>query len=324
MTSAIIHSDAAELESIYLNTGIWITTQSVRFKVVPMEVAAQMGSEDVIRTIINCWGPIGARDPIWGCILNSGAVVTSARAGNLKALELFTKFLKANVQWGYIQSWAILGPSVVGQINTLHYCLEQSRDSYGYHDLLFDSFIKTVKYGQVDAAKYLLDRGELDIKAKSNYGQKGLLFTVLHDCPQEKRPAFLEFVLGHGVDPNGTFPAVPRTPFQAAIKLGDARSAAVLVEHGADVHAPTILRPPARMRPLLLQAIRHRSAPLIELLLENGVDRFCDWRKKRYTVHDDTKEKNLGNFFCKLAWGPKEKQKVGYYVTVQRLSGLHR
>ncbi|KAJ5673260.1 hypothetical protein N7507_002387 [Penicillium longicatenatum] len=182
VTSAIIHGDAAELESIYLNTGIWITTQSVRFKVVPMEVAAQMGSEDVIRTIINCWGPIGARDPIWGCILNSGAVVTSARAGNLKATELFTKFLKAHNYYAYSLDLATLCPSRVGKIDSMHYCLEQNRDSYGYHDQLFNSFISTVKYGQVDAAKYLLDRGELDIKAKSSYGQKGLLLTVLHDC----------------------------------------------------------------------------------------------------------------------------------------------
>ncbi|KAJ6110825.1 hypothetical protein N7486_003060 [Penicillium sp. IBT 16267x] len=180
----------------------------------------------------------------------------------------------------------------------MHYCLEESRGYFRYREVLFDSLIQSIKVGQVDTAKYLLDWGEFDINTQSYDCQKGALFTVIHDCPPEKRPVFMKLVLDHGVDPNGIFSIIPRTPFQAAVKLGDTRSAATLVEYGADVHAASLLAPPALMMPLLLQAIEHRSAPLVELLLNNEVDRFCDWRRKRYIVHDGTKEgKNIVSYY---------------------------
>lgn len=323
---AIIHGDAAELECIYLSTRMGIRSKSYRFMVMPLAVAARMGSEDVIRTIIKCWGNDGGR-ALRGSLWNEVAVI-SARAGNLKAIKLFNKHYQTNNGNDYHYHFlvqAARSSARAGKMDIIHYCVEESRGYIKYHELLFDTLIQAIKFGQFQIAEYLLDHGGFDINditIQSWDSQKGALFTVLHDCPPEKRPAFMRLVLEHGVDPNGRYPIIPRTPFQAAVKLGDFRSAASLVEYGADVHAASLLSPPALMMPLLLQAIEHRSAPLVTLMLNNGVDRFCDWRRKRYTVHDGTVEGGLKGLVCELTSDQEEEQKVNYYVTVQRFSSL--
>lgn len=324
--SAIIRGDAAELESIYLNTGMRINRKSYRFSVMPLTVAAKIGSEDVIKTIIKCSGKNGGR-ALRGFYWLDVAII-SARAGNLTAIKLFTEYHKAHNNRStqhHFLAQATRASARAGELDVMHYCVTETRDYFKNRENLLDSLIQAIKSGQVDTAKYLLDCGEFDIndtKIQSWDCGKGALFTVLHDCPAEKRPAIMKLILDHGADPNRIYPFIPRTPFQAAVKLGDVQSAAALVEYGADIHAASLLPPPALMMPLLLQAIEHRSAPLVELLLNSGVDRFCDWRRKRYTIHDGTEENNLENIFCKLTWDQEEEEKEGYYVTVQRFSTL--
>ncbi|KAJ5626548.1 hypothetical protein N7528_003975 [Penicillium herquei] len=332
-TSAIIRGDGGELELLHSQGELKLNTWSTRLCFHPVGAAARKGNEHIIKVLT---------DHSWGLneehIISAGrdyecanAASIAARHENLEPMKYWLKnlndyqipfcvhlFLKRAI-WGAIEA---------DNIDYVIYLLGV-RDSVPFENPrpLFDFFIDAIKAGHPTIVRYFLDLKCFDINTHTSYCQKGALLTALQDTPLNKRLSVLNLLLENGALPNG-IPAslpisrTPSSPLQAAIKRGDAESAALLVKFGANIHETETSLSLRKSKPLLLQAIQQKSVPMIEFLLAQGIARELDWKRKKYTVYDGTQQKVQGNVLMRLGGtdelGNTESHKV-YYVTVERI-----
>ncbi|KAJ5716624.1 hypothetical protein N7493_008535 [Penicillium malachiteum] len=334
-TSAIIRGDAVELELLHSQGDFELNTWSTRLCFHPVGAAARRGNEHIIKVLT---------DHSWGLnerhIISAGrnyesanAASIAARHGNLEPMKYWLKNMNDYQIPESVHSFlkrAIRGAIEADNIDYVIYLLGV-RDSIPLENPrpLFDFFIDAIKAGHPTIVKYFLDLKCFDINTHTSYCQKGSLLTALQDTPLNKRLPVLNLLLENGALPNGIPGGFPisqtlSSPLQAAIKRGDAESAALLVKFGANIYATVTSLSPSKSKPLLLRAIQQKSAPMIEFLLAQGIARELDWKRKRYTVYDGTQQKVQGNVLMRLGGtdelGNTESHKV-YYVTVERIPG---
>ncbi|KAJ5737774.1 uncharacterized protein N7483_002899 [Penicillium malachiteum] len=331
-TSAIIRGDASELELVHAQGDLELNTYSTRLCFHPVGAAARRGNEHIIKVLTdNSWGL--NKEHIINASRNSSsanAASIAARHGNLEPMKYWLKpeNMEDYQMPEYVHLFlkrAIRGAIEAGNIGYVIYLLGV-RDSVQVESPgpLFDFFIDAIKAGHPTIVKYFLDLKCFDINTHTSYCRKGSLLTALQDTRPDKRLPVLNLLLEYDAHPDGIPESflISRTPFQAAIKCGDTESAALLVKFGADIHATTISSPRGKSKPLLLQAIQQKSAHMIEFLLAQGIARECDWKKKRYIVHNRAQQKELRNVLLRLG-GTNDledaESHIRYCVTVERI-----
>ncbi|KAJ5706653.1 hypothetical protein N7488_006454 [Penicillium malachiteum] len=334
-TSAIIRGDVGELELLHSQDDFELNTWSTRLCFHPVGAAARRGNEHIIKSLT---------DHSWG--LNEGHIISAsqnyecanaasiaARHGNLEPMKYWLKNMKDYQIPSCVHLFlkrAIWGAIEADNIDYVIYLLGV-RDSVPFENPrpLFDFFIDAIKAGHPTIVKYFLDLQCFDINTHTSYCQKGSLLTALQDTPLNKRLPVLNLLLENGALPNGIPAKFPisqtlSSPLQAAIKRADAKSAALLAKFGANIHETATSLSLRKSKPLLLQAIQKKSAPMIELLLARGISRKLDWKRKRYTVYDGTQQKVQGTVLMRLGGtdelGNTESHTL-YYVTVERIPG---
>lgn len=99
------------------------------------------------------------------------------------------------------------------------------------------------------------------------------------------------FLLEYGADPNEVNPTAKLTPLQLAVKKRNVALAKLLIEHGADISTSRFVQRRKLRVPLLHVAVEDRSAPVIRLLLENGLDRVYPYNGRTFEIKRDTIER---------------------------------
>jgi ankyrin repeat protein len=170
----------------------------------------------------------------------------------------------------------------------------------------FNNCIEAVKSGQLNTLRWLLDCGGCGLKMQTDRCKKGPLFAALHDCPPTMKPRVVKVLLTHRVDPNEVCPKSPQTPLQTALKKGDIHVATLLVEYGAVVNPILPSGRRCEESPTLLLAAKRGSAPMVQLLLDKGVDRSYKWKSKRLVVRNEVRViQIIENIFVELGWDEK-------------------
>ncbi|OKP07663.1 hypothetical protein PENSUB_5778, partial [Penicillium subrubescens] len=137
---------------------------------------------------------------------------------------------------------------------------------------------------RVDTVREILDQGGFDINTKTEQRPYGVMFTALLEKPTSL--PIMNLLLDHGANPNESHLKTKLLPLHIAVKKGDVGLARVLVEHGADIRAASLVPVKKGKLHLLLSAAQQRSTPLIQFLLMQGMENSFTSQGKRWEVKE--------------------------------------
>ncbi|KAJ5595281.1 uncharacterized protein N7459_001489 [Penicillium hispanicum] len=315
-TSAIQRGDHQALQTL-LDHGVEVHRSSHRLGLVPLDVACKIGNGAVIQTLVRYRCPLEYYSYVNRFWNRKRALTVAARSGNKEALETWvTQLRDAGRGISEELAAALRGAVQLGRLDMVE-MLEKCCGSGEMAAIRFDCLIDAIKDAQLDAVGWFLRRGDIDLTSITAHCTKGPLFTALHDCrgAPATKTAIVQLLLEHGVDPNGVYPPIARTPLQRAVEDGEVGIATLLVEHGADVNA---VGESGRVRsPPLYLAAKRGSAPLVRLLLAHGAERSYRWKGKTFIVQTDaTVIASLERVLEELGWtaGEISDAQISYFV----------
>jgi hypothetical protein len=153
-------------------------------------------------------------------------------------------------------------------------------------DMFMDSVIK-LRFSQV---RLYLKHGGFDINMETERFRYGPLHGVIWANKKTPDLQLVTFLLVHGADPNKFNRTARLTPLQVAVKRGNVALAQLLIEHGADINDSRVFQKGKSRMPLIHVAVENRTAPMIRLLLEYGLEREYLHRGRRIEIREDTVE----------------------------------
>ncbi|KAL3464840.1 hypothetical protein BJX64DRAFT_286027 [Aspergillus heterothallicus] len=331
-TRAIIRDDTTELNRLLERDGgtISLASGSYRLEVSALEVAAKIGSADIISLLIDYQYPLELvlpTEPDFGYVTN--AVRFAASKDNLAALKCWLEGPSYDFTYDGIhtstrkEAWGALY-SITHRIDRL----EVLAPVYGAG--IFPRILcNAIRYGLLETVKWCLARGDAHV-FKSGPRQKAPLWLAVHDCyPTASRYEILKVLLQFGFDPNERRAGVNnyRTLLHAAMKEYADKLLRLLVEYGADVNANAHGRHPLpdgqykdkNKSPFALALEVPQDPDTVSLLLANGARRRWWWKGREYVYGDDeTVIEHIEGVFRDLGFEEEEvtEWKIEHYVAV--------
>lgn len=306
--NAIVRDDCDASQAL-LDQGINLCELSVRFGLVPLNVAGKQGSPKIIKVLVK--NGCGLRKFPYASELYQmpGVLALAARSGNTDELKVWIDCLKRRGEsFSETMGRAIRSAVGVGRIDVVQFLQKECEGEFNQAALSFTLLTHAVGSGRLDATEYLLHYyGGFDRAMQRNPRHKGPLYAALHQCPLKTWLPMLSLFLSYGADPNAKHPSLSRTPLAAAIKKGDFESATLLVEYGATIHQlPSMLLSP----PL-------GNASFVGLSLEAQVNKSLRWKQRKYVVRKNGKvTEQIEKILVELGWDEEEvkSEHTDYYV----------
>jgi ankyrin repeat protein len=329
-TSAIRNGDCDELQAVfdrYISNYMqpvasgdrhrtFLERQSTRFGgICPLDVAAKRGSGDIIKVLLK------NRCGILYSSLNftTNALSVAARAGNKEALKVWIDHMKStNSNLAVELRAAVNSVTKVGKFEMIKFIEQECGFEFDNSELLFDSFIDAILSGQLDLVQKCLDQGGFDINKRTQRRPHGALFAAISTTTKQTLP-ITTLLLTNGVNPNDVHRRTHLTPVQTAVKMQNLELTKLLIEHGADVHAPIFDPRKKTKMPLLHVAVQNMRTTMVRILLAQGLEREYTWKGKKYEVKGDpTGECNSEVWYEVVKWNCKEigKEHDGYVVVI--------
>ncbi|OQE30974.1 hypothetical protein PENFLA_c002G00740 [Penicillium flavigenum] len=269
--SAIQQGDCIQLQTL-LDQGIHIAGYSDRLALVPLDIAAKKDSKATIELLLANGCPMKYRsykDRQNSMFDETKVTDMMAESGNDIGLKVWVDYLiKEGPMYPKLLKRTMVRGVVGGHVEVLKLVQGKFEALYGNPGWGAHMLDQAIRYGSLDAIKYLFRRGEVDAHTRTSLSDRRPLLKLLCECPIRKRPDIVRFLLENGADPNGNDRPKKNTPFEVAVKGKDFESAAILLKHGAAVNFK-------RMMPLLLKNSEQICAALAQLLWPGGDSRRC-------------------------------------------------
>ncbi|KAJ5906776.1 uncharacterized protein N7473_003692 [Penicillium subrubescens] len=293
--SAIIKGDCEELQRTidayddpkYDPLG-FLWEKSVRFGGIrPLSIAGLKGSTEAFRLLIANESKSRFRIRAYqDSVFNSAA--KKGNTGTLKAWIEYSKSkdedLPARVLGAVIHAVRTRRPDVAE-------CIEKECGfQFDKSGVIFDMFMESVIKMRFSQVQLSLKRGGFDINMETDRFRYGPLHGAIWASKETPDLQLVTLLLEHGADPNKFNPMASLTPLQVAVKSGNVALAKLLIEHGADISDSRLFQTGKSRIPLIHVAVENRSAPMIRLLLENGLDTEYLYRGRRIEIREGTVE----------------------------------
>ncbi|KAJ6190495.1 hypothetical protein N7519_000516 [Penicillium mononematosum] len=306
--SAIQRGDCIQLQRL-LDQGIHIAGYSDRLALVPLDVAAKKGSKATIELLLAHGCPMTYRshkDRHNSMFDETRVTDTMAESGNDIGLKVWIEYLvKEGPMYPKLLKRTMVRGVVGGHVEVLKLVQEKYEALYGNPGWGPHMLDQAIRSGSLDAIKYLFHRGEVDAHTRTSPSDRRPLLKLLHECPIQKRPDIVRFLLENGAHPNGNNPPKKRTPFEVAVKEEDFESASILLKYGAAVNFK-------RMMPLLLKSSEQTCAALTQLLWPGDSRRVYEWGGKLYALCREAKMiNNVEDVFLELGWSEQDVKGLG-------------
>ncbi|KAL4755691.1 ankyrin repeat-containing domain protein [Aspergillus foveolatus] len=332
-----------------------MTMPSNRLRIVPIDIAAKVGSEELVSLLVerNCklnyWDGVS-----WGWH-RTNALSVAARAGNRGALEAWIKYSTAlptnritssghnrDIQPTLVR--AFRAAVRVGKIEIAEFLerhgVNSNPEPEGEGELEAKWFelmlCDAVELGNIKIVRRCLGRQDAHVFGSgwtNRYGRrkwaklKGPLWIALQDCPRHERPDIVRLLLEAGFDAHDHRPETNKTLLQCAVKDGDVESARLLVEHGADINVCGSGGPGDRHQAPLSLAVnaartKNSNGNMVKMLLDNRAKRRWFWRGKEYVLEADAgKVVSIEKIFKDLGFDEEDMENActDFYVIINHV-----
>lgn len=202
-TSAIVQGDATTLTRL-LGAGVAVHQNSVHLGLVPLDIACQMGSEEVVRAIAMHDGPllyVSYADTTADPPVPSRRHVLSVtvQSGNLEAMKAWVTGLRdrgvtvtAELSRAYREAMRRGDAKVLETIET--WC--------GVETAVWrsDCLVDAVEAGELVEMQGILSRGGFDLAARTARYPEGPVFAAVHSRGYGARAKMLRILLEHGAE----------------------------------------------------------------------------------------------------------------------------
>jgi hypothetical protein len=283
--SAIIRGDCEELQKLIdahddpeYGPLVFLWEKSVRFGGIrPLSIAGSKGSTEAIRLLIA--NDSKSKFRIWAHRGNLFKVV--AKEGNTGTLKAWIECFKSTNEDLAARVHGTVIHAVRTQRSHIAEFIEKEcgigiEKSSVMFDMFMDSVIK-LRFSQV---RLYLKHGGFDINMETERFRYEPLHGVIWANKKTPDLQLVTFLLVHGADPNKFNRKARLTPLQVAVKRGNVALAQLLIEHGADINDSRVFQKGKSRMPLIHVAVENRTAPMIRLLLEYGLERVFAQRQE--------------------------------------------
>ncbi|KAI9046262.1 ankyrin [Aspergillus affinis] len=280
-----IHSgDAGELEYL-IRKGLGQAMYSSQWGLMVLELGVRTGNTDINQVLKR-------NSPMTFTYngLSTDVLSLAAQYNNFEALEVWIEHMKyrSSSTIRLRMDATIRGMARTGKTDMVEFLV----DEYGNfeQDLVYNALIEAIETGHQETVQRLLGREGFDPNITTAEFPKGALFSAVCKCkPIKRRLLMVKMLLKQGVDPRKPYPGMTKTLLQRALEKEDSKTAAVLVEYGADITSKSLPRGSKgkKLPPVLFMAAELGDMTLIHLLVEKGVDRTFKWEGKGYTLRQE-------------------------------------
>lgn len=292
-SSAVAREDKEELEIIlrqckslpYFRHGAVGVSMAYGFGAIcPLLVAARCASGDIVRMLVSDAGGFQAKlTPRHTPEL----MVLTVHSGNRGAMKAFVQALRESSP---DNTWCLHGAIRESIRGGRFDMLELIEPGYGpdfsefrekaWFRVLHDAITRSCP----ETVRGLLGQWGFDANMKTEQYPCGALFRALYHTNLSL--PIIESLLADGADPNEAHPKTKLLPLHYAVKIGNVELAKLLVDYGADVRLASHIPTTKGMYPLLLSAAQSRCAPLVEFVLQHGVETSFCWEGKRWELRE--------------------------------------
>ncbi|KAJ5689394.1 hypothetical protein N7462_003786 [Penicillium macrosclerotiorum] len=332
-TSAVIRGDCTELQKLLdeydeprkvmgqVRHDTILTWKSDRFgSICPLDIAAKRGSVDVTKLLIANDCPLSYSRKYWNW-RGTDVVYVAARAGNREGLKVWMQHLKEHALKGQVYA-AVRGALRIGKMDIVNFMEEEYGQEFDKREMLFEIFIEGITSGRLDIVHESLERGGFDVGMKTEQCPHGALFTALANSWLAQRQAIVKLLLASGADPNEVHSTTKQLPLHIAVKQGDVGLAQLLVEHGADIQAASLIPVNKKGKmPLVHSAAMDKSASMVHFLITRGLASSYAWQDKIWEVTGRGKviDEHLKVLF-EIDWKQREESNghQGFAVAIHR------
>ena len=263
------------------------------------EVAGQVGNAEIMKTLTSN-----------ECYMSRCHLITyrkkfptvTARAGNWVALKTLIhhfrrhpRTVSPSVGYGSL-AWrfrtAIHGAVTGGKFHILELLRLELQDEVDMVEFNFEILMQAIRYGDISAVQYALQRKNIDINGKhiNNYDDSPL-FRAFFETPSILNLPILRLLLAHGADVHEHRLKTGKTLMEYAVARECDEVMELIVTHEKRLPGSRSNFPyTTRRRQMLQTAVRYQSAFLIETLQEYHELLFYSRKVKTFTV----KRKELG------------------------------
>lgn len=293
-TCATLRGDGAELQRL-LDTydtpradpfGLF-WWRSERFgNIRPADIAGMKGAPEAIRVLIanNCVFEFErGREEV-------DVFALAAKNGNMPALKVWIDHLKSTKQDLVARLFGAVTTAVrVRRPDVVDFIEKECGFEFDKSEFMFEMFMEGVVGTQLEQVWYYWNWGGFDINMATERFRYGPWHGAVYMGQETPNLQIVKFLLEHGADTNKLHGA-KQTRLQVAVKRGNVALAKLLIEHGADISASRLMPSKKIRRPLMHVAVESKSAPMIRLLLEKGLDRVYLYEGRKVEIKGDTVE----------------------------------